>query len=471
MLINILDFFYFPILNPKLVAKMSKNNSSTENITLKQNFLFGKAFEFRSNPIDFLEKTAQDYPSIARFRFAHLPMVLLTEPDTVKHILQTNNKNYAKGIEYEHLKPVLGEGLLTSEGDFWLRQRRLSQPAFHKEKISHFTAKMVHFTNEMVQNWKTKKGFFDIHSEMMHLALQIVSSTLLSYELKTEVHEVENALEIAINESYHRIQALINYPLWLPVPRNLKYAKSRESLDKVVNSIIEERRNSKKEYHDLLDMLMNVRDLDTGEGMSDKQLRDEVMTIFLAGHETTANALTWAFYLLSENPEVEKKFFEEIDGVLGNRLPTFDDLKNLTYITEIIHESLRLYPPAWIIGRTALADDEIKGYEINKGDNIMVSPYQMHRSHLYWENPDKFIPERFSAEKMKEMHKFVYFPFGGGPRFCIGNNFALLEMQIILAMVGQQFKLKHRTGHQVELDPVITLRPKNGMPMEILSRF
>jgi cytochrome P450 len=435
----------------------------------KQNFFFGSALIFRKAPLNFLIKTAEEFPLLSTFRFAHLPMVFLSHPETIKHVLQTNNKNYKKGIEYEHLKPVLGEGLLTSEGDFWLRQRRLAQPAFHRDKIAHFSNQMVDCTNGILNGWKNKK-VVDVHSEMMHLALDIVGKTLLSTNVLDEANEVEKALSVSIEESYHRVQALVNLPLWLPVPRHLRYNKSRDSLDKIVAKIINDRRKSDQRYNDLLEMLMDVQDEDTGEKMSDKQLRDEIMTIFLAGHETTANALTWGLYLLSQNPEVEKKYFEEIDRVLGNRTPSLEDLRNLPYLTQIIHEILRLYPPAWILGRTALEDDIIEGQKIKKGNNIIISPYQMHRSKDFWENPNDFIPDRFTPEKMKDMHKFLYFPFGGGPRFCIGNNFALMEMQLIFAMIGQKYKLTLQTGFEVEPDPLITLRPKFGMKMNLSPR-
>lgn len=446
--------------------------TSTKNkktISPKENFLLGSALVFRRDPIAFIQKTATDFPGIAQFRFAHLPMTLLSDPETVRHVLQTNNKNYTKGIEYEHLKPVLGEGLLTSEGDFWLRQRRLAQPAFHRDKIAHFASQMVECADRMLNNWSDKKTL-DVHSEMMHLTLDIVGRTLLSTNVLDEANEVEKALEVSIEESYHRVQALVNLPLWLPVPRHLRYNKSRESLNKIVTKIIDGRRNSEHRFNDLLEMLMDVQDEDTGEKMSDKQLRDEIMTIFLAGHETTANALTWGLYLLSQNPEIEKKYLEEIDTVLGGKIPTFEDLKNLPYLTQIIHEVLRLYPPAWILGRTAIADDVIDGHRVGKGNNVMISPYQIHRSKSFWENPDSFIPERFTPEKMKDLHKFVYFPFGGGPRFCIGNNFALIEMQLIFAMIGQKYRLSLHPGFKVELDPLITLRPKYGMQMDLQFR-
>lgn len=435
----------------------------------KGNFLLGSALVFRNDPLNFLIKTAEEFPSFTQFRFAHLPMTLLSHPETVKHVLQTNNKNYQKGIEYEHLKPVLGEGLLTSEGDFWLRQRRLAQPAFHRDKIAHFAGQMVTCTEGILKGWENKE-MVDVHSEMMHLALDIVGRTLLSTNVLDEANEVEKALEISIEESYHRVQALMNLPLWVPVPRHLRYNKSRESLNKIVAKIIEGRRNSTQRYNDLLEMLMDVQDEDTGEKMSDKQLRDEIMTIFLAGHETTANALTWGLYLLSQNPDVEKKYFEEIDTVLGRKTPSLEDMRNMPYLTQIIHEVLRLFPPAWILGRTALADDVIDGHLVKKGNNILISPYQIHRDKNFWENPNDFIPERFTPEKMKDLHKFVYFPFGGGPRFCIGNNFAMIEMQLIFAMIGQKYKLRLEPGFKVELDPLITLRPKYGMKMQLTKR-
>lgn len=437
----------------------------------RSNIIFGAALDFRRDPIDFMTSTAENYPGFARFRFVHLPMILLSDPEYVKHVLQTNNKNYKKGIEYDHLRPMLGEGLLTSEGDFWLRQRRLAQPAFHRDRIAGFIEKMIFCTDEMLNEWEKREGKdLDVHIEMMHLALDIVGKTLLSTNVKSNAGEVEHALNNVIAESYHRLQRVANYPLWAPLPRLLRYKNNRKILDDVVNTIIEKRRTSKEKFNDLLDMLISVEDADTGEKMSDKQLRDEVMTVFLAGHETTANALTWTFYLLSQNPEAEKKFYDEIDSVLKGRTPGMDDLKNLVYTQQVIHESLRLYPPAWAIGRSALGDDNIDGYKIKKGDNILIIPYEIHRSKLLWKDPEKFIPERFSAEEMKDMHKFKYFPFGGGPRFCIGNNFAQMEMQVILAMTAQRFYLRLKEGAKVVPDPLVTLRPRFGMQMEKLRR-
>jgi cytochrome P450 len=447
--------------------------NSTKNLKLppgpKGSFPFGCAIEFRDDPTGFLLRTAKEYPNISRFRFAHLPMVLLSDPEHIKHVLQTNNKNYLKGIEYEHLKPILGEGLLTSEGDFWLRQRRLAQPAFHRDRIASFANKMIDCTKEMLEEWKKfpAEKSFDLHKEMMALALDIVGRTLLSTYVKDNASSVEHSLSIAIEESYRRINALVNFPLWLPVPRHMKYNRARRDLDEVVLGIIEERRKGKTKEDDLLDMLMEAVDEDDGAKMTNRQLRDEIMTIFLAGHETTANALTWTFCLLSQNHEVQKKFKEEIHSVLNGRTPAMEDLRNLPYTTQIIHESLRLYPPAWALGRTALADDVINEVKIKKGDNVIISPFVVHRDPELWKNPDEFIPERFTPEKMKDLHKFAYFPFGGGPRFCIGNNFAMIEMQIILAMVGQACDLKLEEDFKVEVDPLITLRPKNGMRINL----
>lgn len=448
-------------------------NKTTPSIKIskgpKGNFLFGSALDFKKDSIAFITNTEKQFPDFARFRFAYIRMVYLTHPDYVKHVMQTNNKNYKKGIEYEHLKPVLGEGLLTSEGDFWLRQRRLAQPAFHKDRIASFFSIMVNSTQSLLDEWEKKldNKTTDIHAEMMHLALDIVAKTLLSADVKSESNEIERALSVAIEESYHRVKTLINFPLWVPVPRHLRYNSHRKKLDDVVNKIIEQRRSSTQKFDDLLEMLMNVEDEDTKERMSDKQLRDEVMTIFLAGHETTANALTWAFYLLAKNPEVKTKLLDEIKTVLNGKTPSFEELKNLHYTQQVIHEVLRLYPPAWALGRSALADDNIDGYPIKKGDNILISPYVIHRSPRFWEKPDEFIPERFTPEKMKDMHKFVYFPFGGGPRFCIGNNFAMMEMQIILPMILQKFEIHLKSNQDVLPEPLVTLRPRGGLMCKI----
>jgi cytochrome P450 len=435
----------------------------------KGHFLFGMAMEFKRDPLGFLSRVERDYPGIARFRFAHLPMVNIGKPEYVKHVMQVNNKNYCKGIEYDHLKHILGQGLLTSEGDFWLRQRRLVQPAFHKKRIESFSETITNSTASLCKEWEERDQSegFDVHLEMMRLTLDIVGRTLFSSHVIEDASKIERALSAIVEDNFKRIQTTINPPIWLPVPQNLRLKRNIKVLDKVVLGIIEHRREiGEDQGNDLLTMLMEVEDEDTGEKMSNLQLRDEVMTIFLAGHETTANALSWALYLLSTNPDAEAKFHAELQEVLGNRVPTFEDARNLPYTMAVINESMRLYPPAWVLGRTALADDEIDGFRIRKGDNIMIVPYLVHRNSEYWEDAEAFKPERFATDE--KIDKFQFFPFGGGPRFCIGNNFAILEMQLVLAMIGQRFKLRLEKEQVIEPEPLITLRPRHGIQMKIV---
>lgn len=457
-----------PILKFSSFTSSAEATQMTQEITGPKGIpFFGMAFEFKKDPLQFLKSIDQEYGGIARFNFSHLPMVFVSAPEHIRHVLQGNNKNYHKGIEFRFLKYTLGEGLLTSEGDFWLRQRRLAQPAFHRNRIASFAEVITASTTEMLEEWKQKRKAVDVHVEMMRLTLDIVGKTLLGSQVKSTAEQVERAMGAIVEDNFGRIQTLVNPPLWFPAPKNLKLKTNIKALDEVVLRIIEEHRKTPENYNDLLSMLMEVKDEDTGEQMNDRQLRDEVMTIFLAGHETTANALAWALFCLSENPAVEQKFQQEIQTVLQGRTPTFEDAKALNYTMCIVQETLRMYPPAWAFGRKALADDEINGFRVRKGDNLIVAPFVTQRNPKLWENPDEFQPERFEGDRAKKLDKFQYFPFGGGPRLCIGNNFALLEMQLVLAMIGQaNLKLKMDEKHQVILEPLVTLRPKGGLPMQ-----
>lgn len=438
----------------------------------KGNILLGVALDFKKDPLAFLRKTEQNYPHISRFRFAYLKMVLLSHPDYVKHVLQANNKNYIKGFQYKFLMHILGEGLLTSEGDFWLRQRRLAQPAFHRQQIAGFADMMVDSTQNMLEEWNQHPNGnqLDVFTEMMRLTLDIVAKTLFTATVEKDAGEIGEALTLLVEDAMGRIEALVSIPLWVPTPQNNKVNNKCKVLNKVLQEIIDHRRKSGVSHPDLLQMLMDARDEETNEQMNDDQLRDEAMTIFLAGHETTANALTWTFYLLSEHPEIEQKFHEEIEQVLSGRAPNMEDARELKYTLQIIKESMRLYPPAWVVGRTALGRDEVHGYEIRKGDNVMLSSWLTHRLPDFWEDPERFDPDRFTPEKEKAMHNYQYYPFGGGPRLCIGNNFALLEMQLVLATIGQKYRLKHVEGHEVVAEPLVTLRPANGMLMHLNRR-
>ena len=416
---------------------------------------------------------AARYGDIVRHQMGTFVAHVSRHPDHVKHVLQENHANYIKGRGLRKMKVFLGEGLLTSEGDFWRRQRKLIQPAFHRQRLALLASTMAECTAEMLDEWKAiaaGKKPENIAQQMMRLTLNIAAKTLFSVDVRHEAEAVGRALTIALEEGNRRLFTLVELPLWVSTPANVRYRDAMAELDRVVYGIIETRRKTKTDKVDLLGMLIEARDEDTGETMSDKQIRDETMTLFLAGHETTANALSWIWYLLSKHPAEHRKLEREVDEVLGGKAPRFDDLPNLKYTRMVVEESLRLYPPAWIFGRTALGDDTLGGYSIPKRSIVAMSPFLIHRHPEFWSNPEGFDPERFAPEASATRHKYAYVPFGGGPRVCIGNQFAMLESQLCLAMMVQRYRLELVPGARVEMEPLVTLRPLGGMPMTLHER-
>jgi cytochrome P450 len=434
------------------------------------NLFLGSIRGYQRNPLRLFTEATRHYGPIVRFRFGTREVYFMSHPDYVKHVLQEHNRNYHKSLAYDKTRPMLGYGLLTSEDEFWRRQRRLVQPAFHRKYIGSFATTMTDATDAMLERWEpyAQTGQpFDVAKEMMRLTLTIVGKTLFSTDVSGEADRVGQALTIALEHTSKRMQALFDLGEKLPTPENRRFNEAIRTLDEVVYGMIEERRRTGAAYNDLLSLLLHAQDEDTGERMSDKQLRDEAMTIFLAGHETTANALSWTWYLLSKHPDVARTLRAEVNQVLGGRVPTLEDLPKLRYTKMVIDESLRLFPPAWGVGRTALGDDEIDGYRIPGGAIVALSAYVTHRLPEFWDNPEGFDPERWTPERNEKRPRFAYFPFGGGPRLCIGNNFALMEAQLIVATIAQRYRIDLVPGHPIVPEPMVTLRPKHGVLMTL----
>ena len=419
-----------------------------------------------------MQDASAQFNGIFRITSRLLNLVVITDPEYVKHVMQDNNKNYTKWFKNDVLELLLGRGLLTSEGDFWRKQRRLAQPAFHRERLAKMADTMIRCTQQQIEKLEQlpDKNNIDISTEMMELTLNIVAGAMFSSEVKGAIKVVSHEIERTSIMATARFNNPLRLPIRFPTPANLAERRSIRNLDNVLNPIIRERRKSTEHFHDLLAMLMEAKDEDTGEQMSDQQLRDETMTIFLAGHETTALALSWLWYLLDKNPEEAQKLYDEIDQVTDGKTPTLEDLQRMPFTRMVMDESLRLYPPAWLIMRENLEEDKFGGYRIPKGYTFMIPVYNIHRDPRLWDKPDEFIPERFSKENAKSHHRFAYFPFGGGPRQCIGNNFALMEMQIIMVMMLQKFRFKVSAGFKPEMLPMITLRMKDGMRMDVARR-
>jgi len=434
--------------------------------------------QFQDQPLEAMMAMFRQYGDAIRFRAAlNFYGYLFFHPDHYQHILQDNNRNYTKmpHPSLSLLRPVVGNGLLTSDGDFWRRQRRLAAPAFHRKRIAAFASTMTAATDTMLENWHTlaKDGRpLDVNEAMMHLTLEIVGKTLFSIDLTREADTVGEAFSV-VNEEIARLTSIPFADIGLKIPflpTTRRINKNTAVLTQIVHGIIQERRQSNLETEDLLGMLMAARDEDSGEGMSDQQLHDEVMTIMLAGHETTAVALAWTFYLLSEHPAVRAELEAEVDGVLNGRLPTMDDMPNLPYTTMVLEESMRLYPPAYAIARWGHEEDEVGGYYLPKNAVITTSPYVTHRHPEFWDDPEQFDPQRFTPERKAERPRYAYLPFGGGPRICIGNSFAMTEATLLLASIVQRYRLSLVPGTRVALEPLITLRPKGHLMMTLTPR-
>ena len=437
---------------------------------LQHNLLFYMFNRFRpGDPIAFFQHLADTYGPIAHYRLGPENIVFINDPDLIREVLITQHTNFVKERTQDRMKILVGEGLITSSGEYHLRQRRLAQPAFHRARIDAYAETMVERATRVRDVWRAGETR-DMATEMMHLALSIVGKTLFDSDVESEVEEI--AVEVnAVMRLYNFLVALprLERFLALPIPGLLRFRRARARLDATVLRMIEEHRAGNRDRGDLLSMLLAAR-YDDGSAMSDQQLRDEVMTIFLAGYETTANALTWTWYLLSQNSEAEQSMYKEIDEVLGGRAATIADVPRLKYTRMVAAESMRLYPPAWAMGRRAVRDFPLGEYYLPARTSVFMSQYIMHRNPKYFPHPLRFDPERFSPEAESRRPRFAYFPFGGGARQCIGESFAWMELALVLATIAQKWKLRVVPGHPVTPQPLITLRPRYGMKMTVETR-
>ena len=420
-----------------------------------------------------LADLSQRYGDVVYFRTLGDQYAVLNHPDYARDVLVTQHRLFHKGVGLERAKLLLGEGLLTSEDELHQRQRRLLQPAFHRERIAAYAATMTAYTLRRSQEW-TASAAFDMAREMSALTLTIAGKTLFDADVEGDAQAVGAALTAAVSSFNVTLLPFGNILAKLPIPPAVRFRRARRRLDAIVYRLIAERRARGGTGEDVLSMLVSARDTETdGRGMDDGQIRDEAMTLLLAGHETTANALTWSWYLLSQHPEIERRLHEEVDGVLGGRTPALDDLPHLTYTRAVIAETMRLYPPAYLVGRRALAPYPVPGtaYVIPARTVVLISQYLLQRDPRFWRDPERFDPQRWSEGMRRgERHQYGYFPFGAGPRVCIGEHFAWMEAILVLATIAQRWTLRLAPDQRVEPQPIITLRPKYGLRMIVSPR-
>lgn len=421
-------------------------------------------------PFD-LNMTDESFPKVAKYieeygNFCLIKPVtrandtiLINDPDAVKAILVKNHENYKKGPGFERVKMLLGNGIIVSDGTFWRRQRRMIQPAFSRQCIDGLADKMQKANQDCLIRWQEKADNYeliDVSSETSDLSLEIILRCLFSVDMdKLIEQEGKNPFEI------------LSYEL----ARDIKFVMKFRALKSLVQQLIDERRESGIRYDDFLEAFMQAKDKESGEGMTDSEIIDEVMTMIIAGHETGATTLNWAWYSLAQNPIEEKKLHNEVDNKVAGDIPTFDEVGQLPFSRQVIEEALRLYPPVWLYSRTAIADDKVCGYDVPAGTNIFFSPYYLHRHPDFWDEPEVFNPDRFAPDKVKKRHKFAFIPFSAGPRRCIGDYFSIVEMQIHLGTMAQKFKLEYVPSEKgVELDPQVNLRSKNSIMMKLIKR-
>jgi cytochrome P450 len=445
---------------------MSRTNAISQPPSLKTDLIGGHFRSFRKDPTGFLTRLAK-LGDITSFRMGPQQAYFINHPELVRDLLVVNADKFVKGRALQRAKTLLGNGLLTNEGEFHLRQRRMIQPAFHRTRIAEYARSMVEYGERVSESW-SDGDVRDIDKEMMRLTLQIVAKTLFSADVSDEADQVGKAMTTLVEMFNYLLLPFSEWLEKLPLPHTRKLNQARSKLNSIIFQFIEENRRSGEDRGDLLSMLLAARDETDGSAMADEQIRDEALTLFLAGHETTANLLTWTWYLLSQNNDADEKLRIELNDVLNGRSPTIDDIPSLKYTEAVLAESMRLFPPAWAIGRLSVTDHKFGRYDIAKGSLVLASPFVTHRDPRFWDDSDRFIPERWLQTSVKELgQQFRYFPFGGGVRRCIGESFAWTEGILLLATLGRKWKLELATDQKIGLQPMITLRPKFGMRMKL----
>lgn len=424
---------------------------------------YGYLKAFLRDPLGYQLRARERYGDVFRSRIGPTLVHFLYHPDHVRRVLYEQQKNYPRGWQYRLLRSLLGNNLVASEGDFWRRQRRLAQPAFHRQRLCGYAQVMVETTSRMLTRWDataTAGSGMDIGTEMSRLTLAIAGLTLFSRDPSQEADVVGQNFGVLSRYLEHRFNhPLTSLPAWVPTARNRRMKEAARTLNGVVLSIIRERRREGRDHGDLLSMLMQARDEETAEAMTEDQVRSEALTFLVAGHETTSTALTWTWFLLGSHPSIRRRVREEVGSVLGDRLPTSADVPHLVVTRMVIEESMRLCPPVWALAREAAQEDEIGGYRIPARTTVIVSPYVTHRHPAFWDEPERFDPDRFTPERVAERPKGAYFPFLGGPHQCIGNEFAMLEMCLIVAMVLQRFDVELLPNQAILPKAALTLRP------------
>jgi cytochrome P450 len=435
--------------------------------------LIGPIREIRDDPLGFSVRMAQTYGEITGFNLGPHRVFMLNRPEYFHHVLVDNYRNYSKSRFYKAVGPIFGNGLVTSDGETWKRQRQLAQPAFHRKRIAEMAAGMTEEIHGMLDQWDaaaTDGRPIDTLAACMELALGNITRAMFGTDVRSEFATINRSIGTILRRAEGQIWSALPVPYWFPTKSNVSAWRAARRLNDIVDRLIAECKEDAEERGDLLSMLITARYPDTGQAMAHEQLRDEVRTILIAGHETVGSTAGFITYLISKHPEIERRLVEEIDTVLGGDRPTFDHLSGLKYTNMVVREALRLYPSAWTISRQALQDDQIGPHHIPKGSTIMLSPYVMHRNPKYWDNPEAFIPERFTPEEIERRPSHSYVPFGGGPRGCIGDNFALTELTLLTAMIYQRFTLQVVPGYQLRPEPMISLRPIGGVAMHIQQR-
>ncbi len=427
----------------------------------------GHLTDFRKDIIGFMDKVVKSYGDIVHFRIGPIRIVLLNNPDHIREVLSTRHENFVKGRPLEMTKKLIGNGILTSEGEFHKRQARIIQPAFHRKRVESYVPIIVDCVTKMMKSWEEGETV-DIRDEMTEMSSIMAGRIMFNVDIEEESEEIVNALDTATALFGRTSIPFSEWLLKLPLPSSIRFKKAKARLDRLIYGIIEDRRNDDGTHEDLMSLLLYPHgEHDSENTMSDEQIRDEAITLFLTAFDTTSTALTWTWYLLSQNDQVEAEFHEELDRELQGKLPTVGDIGKLPFTRKVMTESMRLFPPTYVTPRESLEDFEIDQYVIPKGSLVLMSQYLIHRDPRFYENPEIFDPHRWDS---KEPQRFEYFPFSGGPRTCIGEPLAWMEGVLTLATVGQSWRLRLVSDHPVEMLPLVNLRPKYGMKMTVHKR-